>query len=101
MPPDDPGPLSAQLPGTTGVLLDHQRLASAVALRERVQAEVAKVYIGPEEVVTLLLASMLARGHVLLEGVPGLAKTTLAKAMASAIGCEFRRIQFTPDLLPA
>ncbi len=85
----------------TTVALDHHRLASAVALRERVQAEVSRVYIGPEEVVTLLLASMLARGHVLLEGVPGLAKTTLAKAMATAIGCEFRRIQFTPDLLPA
>jgi MoxR-like ATPase len=102
MPPDDTaGPIGAQPIGITSVLLDHQRLASAVALRERVQTEVAKVYIGPEEVVTLLLASMLARGHVLLEGVPGLAKTTLAKAMASAIGCEFRRIQFTPDLLPA
>jgi len=82
-------------------LLDHARLAMAVALRDRVVGEVAQVYIGPEEVVTLLLASMLARGHVLLEGVPGLAKTTLAKAMAQAIGCDFRRIQFTPDLLPA
>ena len=81
--------------------LDHARIAAAVALRDRVIAEVGKVYIGPDEVVTLLLAAMLARGHVLLEGVPGLAKTTLAKAMALSVGCEFRRIQFTPDLLPA
>ena len=85
---------------TTGAL-DHTRLAAAVSLRDRVLAEVGKVYIGGEEVPLLILAAMLARGHVLLEGVPGLAKTTLAKAMAQATGCAFRRIQFTPDLLPA
>jgi MoxR-like ATPase len=62
---------------------------------------VQKVYIGGDEVIVLVLAAMVARGHVLLEGVPGLAKTTLAKAIAHAVGCEFRRIQFTPDLLPA
>ena len=81
--------------------LDHQRLARAGALRDRILAEVARVYIGQPEVVQLLLAALLARGHVLLEGVPGLAKTTLAKAMATVLGCDFRRIQFTPDLLPA
>ncbi len=81
--------------------LDHDRLAAAVALRDRVQNEVSGVYIGPPDVVVLILAAMLARGHVLLEGVPGLAKTTLAKAVATSIGCQFRRIQFTPDLLPA
>ena len=86
---------------TTSGALDHPRLAAAVALRDRVLAEVGKVYIGSEDVPLLILAAMLARGHVLLEGVPGLAKTTLAKAMAQATGCAFRRIQFTPDLLPA
>ncbi len=86
---------------TTSGALDHSRLAAAVALRDRVLAEVGKVYIGGEDVPLLILAAMLARGHVLLEGVPGLAKTTLAKAMAQATGCAFRRIQFTPDLLPA
>ena len=86
---------------TTSGALDHDRLAAAVALRDRVLAEVGKVYIGGEDVPLLILAAMLARGHVLLEGVPGLAKTTLAKAMAQATGCAFRRIQFTPDLLPA
>ncbi|MFZ4577814.1 MAG: AAA family ATPase [Myxococcota bacterium] len=85
----------------TPVALDHHRLATVVAFRDRVTAEVARVYIGPDEVVLLVLAAMLARGHVLLEGVPGLAKTTLAKAMAQAVGCQFRRVQFTPDLLPA
>ncbi len=83
------------------VPLDHQRLARAGALRDRVVGEVSRVYIGKNEVVQLLLAAMLARGHVLLEGVPGLAKTTLAKAMATSLGGQFRRIQFTPDLLPA
>ena len=82
-------------------VLDHARLAHAVALRDALLAEVAKVYIGADGTVTLLLAALLARGHVLLEGVPGLAKTTLAKAVAVALGCQFRRVQFTPDLLPA
>ena len=82
-------------------VLNHERLAAAVALRDAVLAEVGKVYIGSDDVPQLILAAMLARGHVLLEGVPGLAKTTLAKAMAQATGCAFRRIQFTPDLLPA
>ena len=84
-----------------GITLDHATLAAAVALRDRVTHEVARVYIGSPDTVALLFAALLARGHVLLEGVPGLAKTTLAKAVAVAVGCDFRRIQFTPDLLPA
>lgn len=74
------------------------------AAKERIddlRKEVAKVFIGPSRVVDLLLIALLARGHVLLEGVPGVAKTTLAKAFASGLGCTMRRIQFTPDLLPA
>ncbi|HJL25500.1 MAG TPA: MoxR family ATPase, partial [Polyangiaceae bacterium LLY-WYZ-15_(1-7)] len=63
--------------------------------------EVQAVYVGPREVPELLLISLLARGHALLEGVPGVAKTTLVKAFAATMGCSFRRIQFTPDLLPA
>lgn len=59
------------------------------------------VYVGDPVVPELLLVSLLARGHVLLEGVPGVAKTTLAKAFAGTLGCEFHRIQFTPDLLPS
>ena len=87
-------------PPSSGAL-SHEALASVVAMRDRISAEVARVWIGPTEVVHLILASMLARGHVLLEGVPGLAKTTLANAIARSVGCDFRRIQFTPDLLPA
>jgi len=63
--------------------------------------EVSHVYIGPPRTVDSLLVALLARGHVLLEGVPGVAKTTLVKAFATALGCSVRRIQFTADLLPA
>jgi MoxR-like ATPase len=74
------------------------------AARERldlVRREVARVYVGSLRPVDTMLMTMLARGHALLEGVPGLAKTTLVKAFAAALGCTSRRIQFTPDLLPA
>ena len=91
---------NATAPRSTGAL-DHESLAGVVDLRERVNREVGRVYIGDPGVVELILAALLARGHVLLEGVPGLAKTTLANAIAKAIGLDFRRIQFTPDLLPA
>ncbi len=63
--------------------------------------EVARSYIGPPRVIEQLLVGLLARGHVLVEGVPGVAKTTLVKAFATALGCSVRRIQFTPDLLPS
>ncbi len=68
---------------------------------ERVKTEVRKVLIGQDVMLSRLLISLLTGGHVLLEGVPGLAKTTAIKALAAAIDCKFNRIQFTPDLLPA
>jgi MoxR-like ATPase len=74
------------------------------AARERlddVRREVARVYVGSSRPVDTMLVALLARGHALLEGVPGVAKTTLVKAFATALGCSARRIQFTPDLLPA
>ncbi|HEY8945846.1 MAG TPA: MoxR family ATPase [Polyangiaceae bacterium] len=74
------------------------------AARERLAAvrrEVSRVYIGDSTAVETMLVALLARGHVLLEGVPGIAKTTLVKAFATALGCSVRRVQFTPDLLPA
>jgi MoxR-like ATPase len=74
------------------------------AARERVhdlRREVARVYVGSLRPVDTILVALLARGHALLEGVPGIAKTTLVKAFATALGCSTRRIQFTPDLLPA
>jgi MoxR-like ATPase len=68
---------------------------------ERVKSEVRKVLVGQDAMLSRLLIALLTGGHVLLEGVPGLAKTTTIKALAAAIHCKFNRIQFTPDLLPA
>jgi MoxR-like ATPase len=70
-------------------------------IADRVRAEVGKVVLGQDEVVGRLLSALLAGGHVLLEGVPGVAKTLLANATARALGLPFRRAQFTPDMLPS
>jgi MoxR-like ATPase len=63
--------------------------------------EVAKAYIGAPQITESLLTTLVAGGHVLIEGVPGIAKTTLVKAFSQTLGCGYRRIQFTPDLLPS
>ena len=65
------------------------------------QENVGRVIVGKQAPVELLLVALLTQGHVLLEDVPGLGKTTLAKALARSIGTSFNRIQFTPDLLPS
>ncbi len=70
---------------------------TAHKLRENIQ----KVIVGKDEVINLALAAVLCEGHILLEDVPGIGKTTLARALAASLGCSFRRIQFTPDLLPS
>ena len=74
------------------------------AARERLlelKRQVSRVYIGDSSAVDLLTVALLSRGHVLLEGVPGIAKTTLVKSFAVSLGSSIRRVQFTPDLLPA
>ena len=79
-------------------------LADVSAVRElvsRVGAEIGKVVYGLEEQVRIVVVSLIVGGHVLLEGVPGVAKTTLAKALAGSLSLSFKRIQFTPDLLPS
>jgi MoxR-like ATPase len=68
---------------------------------ERVLYEVKKVIVGQDHLLERLLVALLARGHILVEGVPGLAKTMAIKTLAESIGGEFKRIQFTPDLVPA
>jgi MoxR-like ATPase len=70
---------------------------AARRLRENIQ----KVIVGKDEAIHLALVAVLCEGHVLLEDVPGIGKTTLARALAVSLGCTFRRIQFTPDLLPS
>ena len=79
------------------------RALSAESIKERfdaVRAEVAKVLVGQDELVQRLLLALLADGHVLLEGVPGLAKTLAVGTLATTVDCRFSRIQFTPDMLP-
>ena len=71
------------------------------AAAERVRENVGKVIVGKAPVVDLLLVALFAQGHVLLEDVPGIGKTTLAKSLARSLGASFQRIQFTPDLLPS
>lgn len=70
---------------------------TATALRQNIQ----KVIVGKDDVIDLALIALLCEGHVLLEDVPGTGKTMLAKTVAASVGCRFRRIQFTPDLLPS
>ena len=70
---------------------------TAKKLRENIQ----KVIVGKDEIIDIALIAMLCEGHLLLEDVPGTGKTTLAKTIAASLGCTFRRVQFTPDLLPS
>lgn len=84
------------------MIIDEQgRIAELASLRQRVRQEVARVVVGVDEIVDQLLTSLVVGGHVLLEGVPGTAKTTLAKVFAHVLGIDFHRVQFTPDLLPS
>lgn len=68
---------------------------------ENLKAEIGKVIVGQEEMIELLLAAILADGHVLIEGVPGVAKTLTAKLLAKTVSIDFSRIQFTPDMMPS
>ena len=68
---------------------------------QRIKEEISKVVVGQDKMIEGLLAGLLCRGHILLEGVPGLAKTTTVNALAKTLGLDFKRVQFTPDLLPS
>ncbi len=77
------------------------RVAEKSEMIHRLQGELSKTIVGQEEMLSRLLVGLLTDGHILLEGVPGLAKTTAIKSLAEALDTRFQRIQFTPDLLPA
>jgi MoxR-like ATPase len=82
-------------------LMMEERYDDLATLRERAQAEVAKVVVGQDRTVELLLIAAVAHGHVLIEGPPGSAKTLIARAVAHMLGAQFKRMQFTPDTTPA
>ena len=79
----------------------NERVASESAFVERVSQEVSKVIVGQQQMVERLMIGLLCSGHILLEGVPGLAKTLTISTLAATVRASFKRIQFTPDLLPA
>src|SRR5689334_251320 len=81
--------------------LSADRVARVNNLARAITEEVGRVFIGSPMITEALLVALLARGHVLIEGYPGVAKTTLVKAFSGTLGCHFRRVQFTPDLLPS
>ena len=78
-----------------------EHVAAKADMVHRLRSEVGRVIVGQDEMVTQLLVALLSDGHILLEGVPGLAKTTAVNTLARAVSTAFQRIQFTPDLLPA
>ena len=81
--------------------LDQATLAKLSAVTSELQQQVGHALVGQEEVLQQLLCALLAGGHVLIEGVPGLGKTMMVRALAASLGCNFGRIQFTPDLMPS
>lgn len=81
--------------------LEERQVDRAAARLGEIQRAVSAVVVGQDRLVETVLVALLCRGHVLLEGVPGLAKTLLVRSLASVVGGEFHRLQFTPDLLPA
>ncbi len=80
---------------------DVQKLTEMVAAFDRLKAELAKAIVGQDSVIEQLIIALLARGHALLVGVPGLAKTLLIKSLSEVLDLSFSRIQFTPDLMPS
>src|SRR5262245_19914149 len=93
--------MTASTSSATEINAVREFAAQARTLRQKVQTEVSRIVVGMEAVCERLLIALLGNGHVLLEGVPGVAKTTLSKAFARILGCQYQRVQFTPDLLPS
>ena len=81
--------------------MDNENIRKQAEVFDRLRTEVGRVVVGQEKILDRLLIALVCQGHVLLEGVPGIAKTTLVRTLAQALGVSFGRISFTPDLLPA
>ena len=78
-----------------------QDTALSTALARRIVENVSAVIVGKTEVIEHALAALIAQGHILVQDVPGVGKTMLARSLSASVGCSFKRIQFTPDLLPS
>ncbi len=85
-------------PQTSHMIAQVEQLRAA---RQRLKEEIGKVIVGQQDVVDLLLLGLLCRGHVLLHGVPGLGKTLMARTLSQTLDLKFKRVQFTPDLMPS
>ncbi|NQU09602.1 MoxR family ATPase [bacterium] len=100
--PQSGGPDTSALPhASTPIADDAAALRHLVAARERLTTELAKTIVGQQEVLEQLLVALFCRGHALVVGVPGLAKTLIVQSIGQALSLSFKRIQFTPDLMPA
>jgi len=76
-------------------------MENIAAVSARLREETTKIIVGKEDKINLILMAILSGGHVLLSDLPGSGKTTLVRTLSIALGCDFRRLQFTPDLLPS
>lgn len=76
-------------------------LVDVASIAQRISENIQKVILGKKDEIELAILALLSKGHILLEDVPGVGKTVLAKSLAASLGCSFKRIQFTPDLLPS
>ena len=83
------------------IRLLNEKISHAAGFVTRINDELSKVIVGQQSMIERLLIGLLSNGHILLEGVPGLAKTLSIKSLAQSVHANFSRIQFTPDLLPA
>ena len=92
--------MTAETPATAADYAEPLASRDPRAPFEAVRAEVGKAVVGQDSVITGLLIALLCQGHVLLEGVPGVAKTLLVRALAAALSLDAKRVQFTPDLMP-
>jgi MoxR-like ATPase len=99
--PPTAAPVAVATPAGEDVRPAQELAKQASELARQVAGQVATVVVGADAVTEQMLIALLAGGHVLLEGVPGVAKTTLSKVFARLLGCQYQRVQFTPDLLPS